>query len=84
MKDKDPEPRRVIVSPGATSGTAEAHHQDFPEIRAHGENPGDAASRLANQLVRALDSALTHWRRDAIQSAINDVESYINASPDDV
>lgn len=76
---KDPESRRVIVSRGVTTGGAEAHHQDFPEIRAHGETPADAARHLTHQLTRALDSALTHWRRESIQNAIVDVEAYVAA-----
>jgi hypothetical protein len=67
---------RVIVKVGRTAGSSEVHHRDFPEIRAHGQSPTDAASHLANQLTRALDTALTQWRRDTIQKAIADVEAF--------
>lgn len=67
---------RVIVSPGATAGLAAAHHRDFPEIRAEGESPADAASQLLHHLTRALDSALTDWRRTSIEQAIADVKAY--------
>ena len=67
---------RVIVTTGATAGRAEAHHRDFPEIRAEGESPTAAASQLLNHLTRALDSALTDWRREAIEKAIADVRGF--------
>lgn len=71
--DKD----RIIVSIGdAAAGGATVHHRDFPEIRAQGASPGDAAGQLVNQLTRALDSALTTWKRESIQAAIADVESF--------
>lgn len=68
---------RVIVTPGATADAATVHHRDFPEIRSQGENPKAAASHLVNQLNRALDSALTNWRRDTIQQAIADVQAFV-------
>ncbi|QDV33298.1 hypothetical protein [Tautonia plasticadhaerens] len=67
---------RVIVSSGATAGLSAAHHRDFPEIRAEGESPADAASQLVHHLTRALDTALTDWRRSAIEQAIADVKAY--------
>lgn len=68
---------RIIVATGATAHTTCVHHRDFPEIRAEGENPGVAATHLANQLTRALDSALTNWRRDSIVQAIADVRAFV-------
>lgn len=70
----------VIVSTGATANASQVHHRDFPEIRAEGENPKVAAANLVNQLTRALDSALTTWRRDTIQKAIAEVESFAKGS----
>src|SRR5437773_9255860 len=58
------EPSRVIVTLSATSSAACVHHRDFPEIRAEGSAPKEAAAHLVNQLTRALDTALTDWRRD--------------------
>ena len=52
----DTEQSRVIVTIGGTASTACVHHRDFPEIRAEGESPKEAASHLVNQLTRALDS----------------------------
>ena len=67
---------RVIVTTGATAHATQVHHRDFPEIRAEGETPEVAATNLANQLVRALDSALTPWRRETIEQAIADVKAF--------
>jgi hypothetical protein len=68
---------RVIVSSGATCSATQVHHRDFPEIRSDGETAEDAAAHLINQLVRALDSALTPWRRETIQQAIADVKAFV-------
>ena len=68
---------RVIVATGATANSATVHHRDFPEIRAEGETPAQAATHLANQLTRALDSALTHWRRETIEHAITEIEAFV-------
>jgi hypothetical protein len=70
---------RVIVAAGPTPGSTRVHHQDFPEIRADGESARDAATHLANQLRRALDTALTIWRRQTIEAAIADVEAFLKA-----
>jgi len=68
---------RVILTAGATAGADRVHHRDFPEIRADGGNPVEAATHLVNQLERALDSALTDWRRDSINQAIADVRAFL-------
>jgi hypothetical protein len=68
---------RVIVGPGATASSATVHHHDFPEIRAEGETPAQAAAHLANQMTRALDSALTNWRREALVLAIADIQAFV-------
>jgi hypothetical protein len=68
---------RVIVKTGATASTALVHHRDFPDIRAEGESPELAARNLSNQLTRALDSALTNWRRETLQHAIEDVLAFV-------
>jgi hypothetical protein len=70
---------RIIVAIGATAHTVSVHHRDFPEIRAEGPNPEDAAAHLANQLTRALDSALTQWRRETMNQAIADVRAFVGA-----
>jgi hypothetical protein len=68
----------VVVTTGATRQSASVHHRNFPEIRAEGETPAVAATYLANQLTRALDSALTPWRRDTIGKAIADIEAFVS------
>jgi hypothetical protein len=68
---------QVIVATGATPHTICVHHRDFPEIRAEGEDPKSAAGHLANQLTRALDSALTRWRRETIGKAIAEVQAFV-------
>jgi hypothetical protein len=68
---------RVIVATGATANSACVHHRNFPEIRAEGETPVAAATNLANTLTRALDSALTVWRRDTIGQALADIQAWV-------
>jgi len=70
------DPSQVIFLTGATASTTLAYHHDFPEIRADGESPRDAAFQLSNQLLRALDSALTDWRRQSLEQAIADVRAF--------
>ena len=52
---------RVVVASGVcdchTIHSTHAHHRDFPEIKAEGESPADAAARLINQLASVLDTA---------------------------
>ncbi len=67
---------KVIVTVSGTAGSTQVHHRDFPEIRAEGGSPAEAAGHLANQLSRTLDSALTNWRRETIQQAIADVNAF--------
>jgi hypothetical protein len=68
---------RVIVTHSGSSSAASVHHRDFPEIRAEGASPKEAATHLANKLAAALDSALTDWRRDTIGHAIADVKAFV-------
>lgn len=71
---------RIIVATGATAHTTSVHHRDFPEIRAEGPTPDVAATHLVNQLTRALDSALTQWRRETMNQAIADVQAFVAVS----
>ena len=68
---------RVIVTTGATAHSTSVHHRDFPEIRAEGATPLEAGTHLANHLTRALDSALTQWRRETIGQAIADIQAFV-------
>jgi hypothetical protein len=68
---------RVIVTKGLAAHTTQVHHRDFPEIRFRGRSSQEAASHLVHELTRALDSALTKWRREAIENAIADVSAFV-------
>ncbi|MFO0952562.1 MAG: hypothetical protein U0835_15725 [Isosphaeraceae bacterium] len=72
---------RVVVTSGATANTTRVYHRDLPEIRSDGENPRAAASHLANELARAMDSALTDWRRGRISEALADVQAFVGEIP---
>jgi hypothetical protein len=68
---------KVIIAPSDTSSAATVHHQNFPEIRAEGSSAKEAAEMLVNKLTRALDSALTDWRRERMDEAIADVQAFV-------
>lgn len=74
----DTDPSNVIVTTGGTASTTRVHHRDFPEIRAEGASPHEAASLLVHQLSRALDAALIDWRRDRVTHAIADVQAFVD------
>ena len=74
----DTDPGKVIVTTGASASTSRVYHRDFPEIRAEGASPKEAASLLVHQLTRALDSALIDWRRDRVKQAIADVQAFVD------
>jgi hypothetical protein len=68
---------RVIVTTGATASAFTVYHRDLPEVRAEGETPTVAAGHLVNALSRALDSALTDWRRSTLDRAIAEVRAFV-------
>jgi len=76
------ESSRVIVAQSANSSSFLVHHRDFPEIRAEGAAPREAASNLVNKLACALDSALTDWRRETVDHAIADVKAFVEQKED--
>ena len=69
---------KIIVTPVPASTSTQVHHRDFSEIRAEGGSVREAADQLLNHLTRALDSALTDWRRQGINGAIADVKDFIS------
>jgi len=71
---------RLIFDPGAEGNGSAVHHLDFPEIRAEGGTPHEAAEQLLNHLCRALDSALLDWQREGIERALDDVRAFVGAS----
>jgi hypothetical protein len=73
---------RVIVTQSGSSSTTLVYHRDFPEIRAEGSSPREAAEHLVNKLACALDSALTDWRRETIDHAIADVKAFVAQKED--
>jgi hypothetical protein len=73
----DTDLKRVIVTISSSSSSACVHHRDFPEIRAEGGSPEEAAGHLVNKLSCALDSALTDWRRESVDKAIADVRAFM-------
>lgn len=66
----------LIFIEGATADATRVYHRDFPEIRADGNDQKAAAEHLANQLTRALDSALTDWRRETLNKAIAEITAF--------
>ena len=68
---------RVLISPLEASEGFTAQHHDFPEIRTQAESPSAAAQALEFQLQRALDTALTPWRRETVENAIADVKAFM-------
>ena len=73
----DTDLKRVVVTVSGSSTAAFVHHRDFPEIRAEGGTPKEAASHLVNKLACTLDSALTNWRRETLDQAIADVKAFV-------
>ena len=65
---------KLVVNQGLTASSVQIYHRDFPEIRSEGSTIDEAKTNLANQLTRALDSALTDWRRDLIQKTIAEIQ----------
>ncbi len=70
------EQSQIVVTTGATAHATMVHHHDFPEIRADGASPAEAAGQLVNQLLRARDTALTPWRLEQIDRAIADAKAF--------
>ena len=70
------EESKIVVATGATAHATLIHHKDFPEIRADGATPAEAAGQLINQLLRVRDSALTPSRLEQVDGAIADVKAF--------
>ena len=66
---------KLVVNPGITAQSVQIYHREFPEIRSEGGSLAEAKKNLALHLTRALDSALTDWRRDLIQKTIAEIEN---------
>jgi hypothetical protein len=66
----------IHVESTPENGLITAWHRDFPEIRTSGSSPAEAVKLLGHQLQRALDSALTDWRRTGIIKALEEARSF--------
>lgn len=66
----------ILIEATGDNGSYTAYHRDFPEIRACGCSSSEAVVQLGHQLTRALDSALTDWRRNTLQAALADAKAY--------
>jgi hypothetical protein len=55
----------------------EAHHRDFPEIRAEGDSTEAAVGNLTLQLMRVLDTANTSLDRERLEHALADVRGSV-------
>ena len=56
------------------------HHRDFPEMWCEGCNPEEAAQRLTQLLLRALDHSPSVWRHKAVEQAIADLQAYLEGA----
>lgn len=73
------DPSRVIVAQGLSIYTALfVSHLQFPEIRAEGTSASVAATRLQSKLTEVQDTALSPFRREAIQQAITDLQAFVD------
>jgi hypothetical protein len=70
------ETKSIHIEPSEESGAVIVYHRDFPEIRVQGCSEFEAVTLLCHQLTRALDSALTDWRRQSLQTALDDMHCY--------
>lgn len=74
------DPTRVIVTSGPCEchavRTTHAHHCEFPELNAEGEDATKAGVNLTNLLLRARDN-VGGYRREAIENALLDVKEFV-------
>lgn len=77
------DPRNVIITENAchTCGadTIDVHHQSFPEMHIAGRSAGEAAERLAQRLVSALDVVADQAHREPVQQAIADIKAFLDS-----
>ena len=73
----DTEQSRVIVTIGGECVDRLRPSPRFPRDPGGGRNAQGGRLPLVHQLTRALDSALTDWRRDRVNEAIADVQAFV-------
>ena len=75
--------RRVVANDSLCSHCSvhakRLHHRDFPEIWSEAGSDHESARHLSHQLTRAREGARNDWHREAIDRAIADVDSFIDA-----
>jgi hypothetical protein len=67
---------RVVVIANTVGAPPEVYHRDFPEIRSQAHTIDEATASLLHALARAMDSALTNWRREGLEQAIAEVRTF--------
>jgi predicted RNase H-like HicB family nuclease len=72
--------KTIHIEASSDTSSVMAYHRDFPEIRAQGSTEEEAVRLLGHQLTRALDSALTDWRRQSLQAALDDAHAHTDAA----
>jgi hypothetical protein len=76
------DPRRIIVTESlcnrCSAHTIHVHHQHFPELQIEGMSVEQAADHLADRMAAAFDAVSDPSRREAVQSAIDDIRAFLN------
>jgi hypothetical protein len=67
---------RVVVICNTVGAPPEVYHRDFPEIRSQAHTIDEAIGALLHFLTRAMDSALTNWRRESLEQAVAEVRAF--------
>lgn len=67
---------RVVMIYTTVGAPPEVYHRDFPEIRSQAHTIEEAVTGLAHALTRAIDSALTNWRRESLEQALTEVRTF--------
>src|SRR4051812_13079849 len=75
------DPSKVVTNTGSVADATEAHHRDFPDIRAEGETPAQAGTNLIMRLTKALETAESDPQRGPIDRAIADVRAWTEQAP---
>jgi hypothetical protein len=74
-------PTQVIVTTGFTPQAVQVYHRVIPELHAEGETPESAATNLAQDLARQIESLADQDRREMFLLALADVQAFINTTP---
>ncbi len=72
----------VVVTSGATSHAFKVHHRQIPDLQADGCTPSEAATNLAQDLAREIESVADARRRGLFERALGDVRAFVSQSQD--